>query len=199
MRNLVMLLLLAAACNRDNGKVKDQEVSRLAAENAKLKQQIAAQGSAASKPVPKDPVDMVIDAVAPGYDSTAVRNDLQQVALDSDAEIRDVIAVFRVIGNGRRPEQALRVGGTLLDHWTIGGEQMRMNLGIPKNEFYDGKGQLRFNLANVGRLRHFYLRRAGSEDSARRLASFANNLGPEVAAALFRPGIEAELASAPAK
>lgn len=122
---------------------------------------------------------------------------ISQVSVKGKAEAKELIDVLAAISaHARTPEQAKDVQSKLVNRFLAGGEQMRLNLGIKRKDFYDETGQIKVNAENVTKLRDFYIKRAGSVEGARSLASFSNNLGPQLAAALFSPDFVANLKKA---
>src|SRR5262249_50836355 len=123
-------------------------------------------------------------------DLTALNGVLSQVSVTGKRSAGDLVGVLAAIGKGRNVEQAKAVQAGLVGRFASGGEQMRLNLGIKRQDFYDENGNVRVNAQNVQRLRDFYMKRAGGNaDRAQSLAAFSGNLGPQLASALFRPGL----------
>lgn len=123
-------------------------------------------------------------------DIQALGGMLSQVAINGKRDAGDLVAVLAGIGKGLRPEQQKQVQAALVGRFQAGGEQMRLNLGIKRQDFYDSHGNVRVNAQNVDRLRQFYLKRTGGNvERAQSLAAFSGNLGPQLAAALFRPDL----------
>lgn len=130
-------------------------------------------------------------------DLQALGGVLSQVSITGKRSAGDLVGVLAAIGKGRNPEQAKQVQAALVGSFTSGGEQMRLNLGIKRQDFYDPNGNVRVNAQNVQKLRDFYLRRAGGNvERAQSLASFSGNMGPQLAAAIFRPGLIADMKKA---
>jgi hypothetical protein len=123
-------------------------------------------------------------------DIQALGGVLSQVSVTGKRSANDLVAVLAALGKGRNVEQAKAIQSALVGRFAAGGEQMRLNLGIKRQDFYDDNGNVRVNAQNVQRLRDFYLKRTGGDvERAKSLASFSGNLGPQLAAALFRPGL----------
>lgn len=113
---------------------------------------------------------------------------ISQVSVKGKKDADELIGALAAVGKGLNPEAQKRVQSKLLGVFTSGGEQFRENLHISRKDFYDEQGHIKVNEANVKRLRDYYLKRTGgSVSGARRLASFSNNLGPELAFNLFSP------------
>lgn len=128
---------------------------------------------------------------------TALGGALSQVSTNGKRSAGDLVAVLAAVGKGRTLEGARQVQGDLVSRFTQGGEQMRLNLGIKRQDFYDENGNVRVNAQNVQRLRDFYLKRTGGDvERAKSLASFGGNLGPQLASALFRPGLMEDIKKA---
>lgn len=122
---------------------------------------------------------------------------ISQISIKGKSDAKELIDVLAAISaHARTPEQAKDVQSKLVNRFLAGGEQMRLNLGIKRKDFYDETGQVKVNAENVQKLRDFYVHRAGSVEGARSLASFSNNLGPQLAAALFSPDFVANLKKA---
>lgn len=131
-------------------------------------------------------------------DLQALGGMLGQVSMKGKSDVEDLVATMAALGKGLRPEQQKQVMGAFIGTFTQGGEQLRRNLGIKREDFYDEAGNVKVNSAGVKKLQQFYLNRTGGNaDQARLLASFQS---PQLAAALFRPGLmddmrKAELAA----
>jgi hypothetical protein len=123
-------------------------------------------------------------------DIQALGGVLSQVSVTGKRSANDLIGVLAALGKGRNVEQTKAIQSALVGRFASGGEQMRLNLGIKRQDFYDDNGNVRVNAQNVQRLRDFYLKRTGGNvERAKSLASFSGNLGPQLASALFRPGL----------
>jgi hypothetical protein len=132
-------------------------------------------------------------------DLQALGGVLSQVSTSGKRGAADLVGVMAAIGKGRSVDQARQVQQSLVGRFAAGGEQMRLNLGIKRKDFYDENGNVKVNAENVQRLRDFYLKRTGGDvERAKSLASFSGNLGPQLATALFRPGLVEDLKKAEA-
>lgn len=112
---------------------------------------------------------------------------ISHVATKGKQDFNELIGIMAAVGKGRSADQAQRLQQALVGRFASGGEQMRLNLGIKRKDFYDDEGHVKVNSENVQKLRDFYVRKTGSLEGAKSLASFSNNLGPELASAIFRP------------
>jgi len=121
---------------------------------------------------------------------------LDEVAHKGAQDVQSLAAVMAAVGKGRTAPQAAQLQQKLVSRFAQGGEQMRLNLGIKREDFYDEQGNVKVNASNVEKLRDFYLKRGGGKEGAMRLASFSGNLGPQLAAALFRPGLVEDMRKA---
>jgi hypothetical protein len=120
---------------------------------------------------------------------------LSEVSIKGTADAKELIAVLGSFGKNLKPEQQKKVQQELVGTFVQGGEQLRRNLGIKTDDFYDENGQVKLNAANLKKLRDFNVKQAGGNVAeARRRSALVH--GGMYSAALYNSNLDADVQNA---
>lgn len=120
----------------------------------------------------------------------ALGSSLDGIATGGKNAMARLAAVLDSLGGKNAPDAVKRRLQQQLVHFAEGGgEQLRVNLGIKSSDYRDEYGRVKLDANLMQKTRDWFLRQThGDVGKAQQLASYQQNLGPELAAALFRPG-----------
>ncbi len=117
---------------------------------------------------------------------------LSEVSIKGQKDAKGLVDVLASFGKGLRPEQKKRVQQELLSTFVQGGEQLRRNLRIKTEDFYDENGSIKFNAENLKRLRDYNLKQSGGNVAEARRRSALRH-GGMYAAALYDSDLDTNL------
>lgn len=126
---------------------------------------------------------------------TSLGSVLSEVSIKGAADAKGLVAILASFGKGLAPEQKKRVQQELLNTFVGGGEQLRRNLQIKTEDYYDENGQVKVNASNLKRLRDYNIKQAGGNVAEARRRSALRH-GGMYSAALYNPSLDSDLDAA---